>query len=81
MYSTVGRPRKVTDAQVKRILMWHASRRTLAQFSKEIGLSESVVQSVISRGGRYKQPSPDERVSNVKMRGRHLRRMHAEGWL
>ena len=72
MKSTIGRPRKLTDRQVKIILTWHArylawralgrmlkSQRTLA---RELGVSQTTVSCVVSRGGEYKQVCPTRRA-------------------
>lgn len=69
--STMGRPRRLSDADVERILTWHAarcawraagavlqSRRSLAA---ELGVSPSTVSHVIACRGCYKQPSPELR--------------------
>jgi transposase len=71
MNSTIGRPRKLTDAQVKIILDWHArygawravgrtlkSQRTLA---RELGVSQATISYVVRRGGKYKQVCPTRR--------------------
>lgn len=55
----VGRPRRVTDADVAAILAWHASRETQRALARRIGLSVSVVSRVIrSRGLHYKTHAP-----------------------
>jgi transposase len=54
MYSTRGRPRRVTDEQVEIILQWHASRKSMGQLAKELGLSKATVSYVIQMGGRFK---------------------------
>jgi len=80
MYSTLGRPRQVTDAQVKQILEWHASRKTLVQFAAEMGLSRSLVSYVIQRGGHYKQISPERRTEAAALRAVRLQQLRANGW-
>ena len=72
MKSTIGRPRKLTDSQVKIILTWHArylawralgrtlkSQRTLA---RELGVSQATISYVVRRGGEYKQVCPTRRA-------------------
>ncbi len=55
----VGRPRRVTDADVAAILEWHASRETQRALARRLGLSVSVVSCVIrSRGLHYKTRAP-----------------------
>jgi hypothetical protein len=72
MNSTIGRPRKLTDAQVRIILDWHArylawravgrmlkAQRTLA---RELGVSQATISYVVRRGGKYKQVCPTRRA-------------------
>ena len=72
MKSTIGRPRKLTDRQVKIILAWHTrnlawralgktlkSQRTLA---RELGVSQATISYVVRRGGEYKQVCPTRRA-------------------
>lgn len=55
----VGRPRRVTDADVAAILAWHASRETQRALARRLGLSVRVVSRVIqTQGLHYKTPSP-----------------------
>lgn len=61
--STIGRPRKVTDEQVRLILEWHEARkqvRTLKQLACDLGLAPATVYTVIRRGP-YKQACPSTR--------------------
>lgn len=81
MSSTVGRPRTVTDAQVAAILTWHGARKSLRQFAQELGLPKTTVEYVISRGGQYKQPSPELRRAVVDARRARRRALAAGGWL
>ena len=80
MKSTIGRPRKLTDAQVKLILTWHArylawrafgrtlkSQRTLA---RELGVSQATVSYVVRRDGQYKQVCPTRRERGHQGEGR-----------
>jgi predicted transcriptional regulator len=91
MKSTVGRPRRVTDEDIARILAWHAevlawramgaglkSRRALAQ---ELGISPSTVAYVISRRGQYKQPSPEKRDGELDERHHHVAQLRTRGLL
>ena len=72
MKNTIGRPRKLTDGQVRIILAWHArylawralgktlkSQRTLA---RELGVSQGTISYVVRRGGEYKQVCPTRRA-------------------
>jgi len=75
MKSTIGRPRKLTDRQVKIILAWHVryrfwralgrrlkSQRTLA---RELNVSQSTISYVVRIGGAYKKAAPEDR-SNAR---------------
>ena len=72
MRSTIGRPRKLSDRQVRVILAWHvrfllwrALRKTLKsqrQLAKEMHVSQSTIGSVVRRAGQYKQASPTGRA-------------------
>jgi hypothetical protein len=66
--STIGRPRKLTDAQVAAILAWHdamsawkatrGSIRTFRQFAKEMGVTHGAITYVIRQRGQMKKASP-----------------------
>ncbi|MGH8236037.1 MAG: helix-turn-helix domain-containing protein [Steroidobacteraceae bacterium] len=81
MYSTKGRPRQVTDAQVEAILEWRRTHKPLRVFAAELGLKKSTVQYVIERNGQYKQPSPEKRVVAVSERRRKVEKLRQDGWL
>jgi len=71
MKSTIGRPRALTDEQVKIILAWHerylvwrALRKTLKsqrELARELGVSQATISRAIRLAGDYKQVSPDRR--------------------
>lgn len=62
----VGRPRRVTDADVAGILAWHASRETLRALARRLGLSARVVSRVIqSQGLHYKTRAPVTALATV----------------
>jgi hypothetical protein len=54
MSATRGRPRKVTDEDLKRLLEW----RPLSEIARELGISPKTAYHI--RGGRFvpKRPSP-----------------------
>ena len=81
MYSTKGNPRRVTDEQVERILEWHANRKSMRQFAKEINLAPSTIYFVIQIGGKYKQPSPEKRAAVLDLARTERKRLRASGWL
>ena len=68
MKSTIGRPRALTDRQVKLILAWHvrylvwrALRKTLKtqrQLACELGVSQATISYAVRLMGRYKQAAP-----------------------
>jgi transposase len=69
MKSTIGRPRLLTERQVKIVLAWHdryvvwqALGRTLKsqrQLAREFGVSQATVSHVIRVGGAYKRQAPE----------------------
>ena len=81
MYSTRGRPRQVTDEQVNVILQWQASRKSMGELAKELGLSKATVSYVLQIGGRFKQPSPERRVAEIDRQRANRRRLRKAGWL
>lgn len=80
MKSLIGRPRRVTDRQIRTILAWHeawsaleAQRKalkTLRQLCQELGLSKGTVHYVIRSRGDLKQVSPEERPNALRTRRR-----------
>jgi Trp operon repressor len=85
MKSTIGRPRALTDRQVKIILAWHvryllwrALRKTLKsqrQLAQELGVSQSTISHVVRLGGEYKQISPEGRAAVTRRRCRRPKRV------
>jgi hypothetical protein len=58
-HSTVGRPRRLTDADIEAILLWHATRRTTRQVAAQYGISTSLLRMLIqTRGAHYKKIAP-----------------------
>ena len=73
MFSTIGRRRALTDAQVDRILEWQRNRKTVAQVARENGVSSGTIYRVIRETERYKRSSPPKRCmgrTEAKRRGR-----------
>jgi hypothetical protein len=64
--SSIGRPRKLSDEDVRKILRWHAryvawqalrgTIKTQVQVARDLGVSASTIRHVIRSGGRYKRP-------------------------
>lgn len=81
MYSTRGRPRLVTDAQVQAILEWYRTHKPIRELARELGLRTTTIYWVIRRNGQFKQPSPEKRATVVSAQRRRLRRLREEGWL
>lgn len=79
MYSTKGRPRLVTDAQVAAILEWHRTYKPLRVFAAEMGLKKSTIQHVIDRKGQYKLPSPEQHESVVRERRAQMKSLREGG--
>jgi hypothetical protein len=91
MKSTIGRPRALTDRQVKIILAWHvrylvwrALRKTLKtqrQLARELGVSQGTISHVIRVGGNYKQVAPECRAVEIQWRRRARARLRKKGLL
>jgi hypothetical protein len=89
--STVGRPRALTDRQVRqvlaayaRFLAWKALRRTVSsprQLATEFGVSRATIRLAIRSRGRYKQASPERRAEELRRRRRAFARLRAKGLL
>ena len=72
MKSTIGRPRALTDRQVKIILAWHVrylfwralrgALKTQRALARELGVSQGTISHVIRIGGDYKRGSPMRRA-------------------
>ena len=69
MFSTSGRVRALTDAQVDRIMEWKRNRKTLGQVARENRVSPGTIYRVIEGGERYKKSPLPKRL----MDGAHLR--------
>jgi hypothetical protein len=76
-FSTLGRPRKITDAQVAEILAWYDQPRTIEQKAKAMGLNPATVGWVIQTRGAYKQPSPELRTEYRIQDRQHRARLRA----
>lgn len=62
-YSTQGRPRRVTDADVAEILAWADNHMTCRQLAAKLGLSVETVRKVVqTRGLHFKTESPEMRL-------------------
>jgi hypothetical protein len=60
-YSTLGRPRTLSDAQVAQILAWQNQRMTRAQKARSLGIPFTTLQYILmSRGANYVPKSPDQ---------------------
>ena len=75
--STVGRPRALTDAQVRIILVEHAkftawrllrqNLKSQRQLAREFGVSQGTISYAIRSQGQYKQAAP---ASGLTVSGR-----------
>jgi predicted HTH transcriptional regulator len=83
MKSLIGRPRKLTQAQIDVILAWHEAyvqwmalrpAKTRRQLARECGVSEATITYVIAQAHHYKQPPPEERARELEARRRDLAR-------
>jgi hypothetical protein len=81
MYSTSGRPREITDAQVEAILEWHRTHKPMRVFAREQNLKPRTIYYVIKRYGQFKQPSPEHRALAVAATRRRMKKLREDGWL
>jgi transposase len=66
-YSTTGRPRRLTDAQIAEILEWYDARCTNREMAKRYGIARGTLETIIrSHGEHYKQASPELREASLK---------------
>jgi len=85
IHSTVGRPRRLSDQQIRAILeeyanylVWRALRRDVMSqrdLARAMGVSPATISYAVRMHGKYKQPSPNRRQANTKRRQRLLRRL------
>jgi hypothetical protein len=85
LHSTVGRPRRLSDQQIRAILeeyanylVWRALRRDVMSqrdLARAMGVSPATISYAVRMQGKYKQPSPNRRQANTKHRQRLLRRL------
>ena len=67
-HSTLGRPRKLTDAQVVKVMAWFAlprpGRPKMLTLALDFGVALGTIQHCIEIRGRYKKAGPiDESTS------------------
>jgi len=84
MKSTMGRPRRLTAAQVAMILAWHeeiqglkalrARIKTQRELAREIGVSPSTIAHAIACRGEFKQAAPENRAAELSLRGKRSSR-------
>jgi hypothetical protein len=59
-HSTVGRPRRLSDADIEAILIWHATRRTARRVAEQYGISTSLLRQICQSGGHHYKSLPPE---------------------
>jgi hypothetical protein len=80
--SSMGRPRRVTDAMIAEILAWYATPRTVEQKARALGISRNTLRCILkSRGTHYKQPSPEHRHRVLDAARERRLRLRTGGWL
>ncbi len=58
-FSTTGRPRRLTDAQIAEIAAWHKTKLTNAQMAAKYGIGHTTLERVLRTLGKdYKQAPP-----------------------
>ena len=91
MKSTVGRPRVLSNAEVTRILAWHAelmkwkaqraSIPTLRQLARELHVAPATVSAVIARRGQFRQPPPEDLPCELERRHRRFKNLRIKGFV
>ena len=76
--STIGRPRALTDHQVRivlseyaRFVAWRKLRSTVKsqrEIAREFGVSQATIGVAIRSQGQYKQASPENRAAELARR-------------
>jgi transposase len=79
--STLGRPRRLTDAQIAAILDWHRNRKSYKQVAREYGVSVNTIKYVIRHGGQYKQCDPAQRAFVVERRCQVIANLRKRGFM
>lgn len=78
--SLVGRPRRLGEEQIERVLTWYRNRLTLQDLAREMQVSAATLRRVIRTQGReYKQPPPERRAEAIEALRRRRARMAEEG--
>ena len=81
-YSTTGRPRKITDAQIVEILAWHRSKMNNIQMAARFGISSNTLENIVRTGGtHYKQASPEFRPRALIQQRTRRRELFDGHWL
>lgn len=78
--SLLGRPRRLGEAQIARILDWHRNRMTLQALARELNVSAATLRNVIrTQGAGYKQPPPELRAAAIEAVRRRRARLEQQG--
>ena len=78
-YSTTGRPRRLTDAQIAEILAWYLSRLTNRQMAARYGIARGTLENIIrTHGEHYKQASPEHRNASLNAHRNRRARLYAK---
>jgi len=66
-FSIKGRPRRLSEREIDRVLDWHRNHTSLADLARELNVCAQTVRNIIRREGRnYKQPPPERRAEVVQ---------------
>jgi hypothetical protein len=76
-----GRPRVLTDGQVRRILKWHLSRKSVKDIARELGVCTTTIATCIRNRGAYKLPSAEVRRDVLSSRRVRYRALKARAWI
>ncbi len=71
----------LSEAQVRQVLEWYRSPRSVPALARAMGVSRGCIQHCIRVCGQYKQAAP-EHVAQVRARQTaHRQRLRKRGWL
>lgn len=73
-YSTLGRPRALTQAQIDEVLEWARNRMSALAKARSLGISPSTLAKIVASGGSHYKSAPPERRSRTLAERRQRRR-------
>lgn len=72
-YSTQGRPRALTQAQIDEVLDWARQRVSVRAKARALGISISTLRNILKSGGTHYKTAPPELRPQVRAARRQSR--------